>query len=341
MAAQYLVADSYTGSPPFGSYVYKLLNYPSGISSPLYVGADIYFCPELIFELTNPGSPSISATQLLFGVFNLYGTFGGQTPPVAPIDYFALVNPNAGPYLYTNSPSDPLVFDWYYGDVGGATITPGLHTLQFHIDVGAQVFEYRVDGVVYPLAYSPGTMDDQFAEFDVLVAGWGSGSGPYPPDVTNLTRFTAGTTGWGSTDVFADDFSSGNLSAWDGFVGGCSVSGAPVCPAGPLPPPPPVITSYPYYIETCRSYVTVTGTGFSNVDTLYLTNVFGTVLHPTWFIVDDNTIEFYSTSHFIPQGHVTVSGPFGSSTGATYFWGCGHAASGWFFDTSVGFRAEG
>lgn len=204
--AKWLKADGTTG---VDSFAYKLLGTGSTGLQELYVELEVYLCQSQIDE---GGTPD------LFEVFDLYSA-AGLTYPQKPKNFVS------GNFegLFLNG----LVPGWSSEADGDLTdtVAAGSHIIQLHIKkTTTQVFEYKIDGTTYTLTASD--LSGYITRMNAFAVGNFFSNGN-AADVNYITSVKLGTSGYGSTDIFSDDFSTGDTSAWDGSIGLCSVVNTP------------------------------------------------------------------------------------------------------------------
>jgi hypothetical protein len=132
--------------------------------------------------------------------------------------------------IWTYDPGGGMV--WSTEDDGDfaapAPTADAWHTLELHYLVGAtdSTVTAYVDGIAGPAYHPPtGTLSVYS-----LLAGQSDGSSPQVAANVAYVRSVKAGTSRGNDDLFADDFSSGDLSAWDSVVGAVSVVDDPFAP---------------------------------------------------------------------------------------------------------------
>ena len=215
MPSQYFVADGSAAD----AFVYKNVGSAGAGIPVVYVGFDVYVCSSLIRDIV-----ADNTTTDFMEAWDEYGS-GGQPYPIT--EPSEIENgQNEGLSLAADiGPTPPAWYSEREGLVGAPSpVVPGTHTIGFHLDVsGAGAIDWVIDGTPYTLAPS-----GILIQIDVVTLG-AIFSPLFPSSIANITNVTIGTTGYGSTDILADDFSGGTFAAWDGTSGACSISATASC----------------------------------------------------------------------------------------------------------------
>lgn len=199
-------------------YVYKTIDTAPGVGlNEIYMQCDIYVCPFLVTKNGFSGD--------FMEVFDLYGGGGLTYPASIPDDLED--GESEGPYIATGSGGTVTHWESEWGGQLLGTPTAGLHTIKLHINLSDDVFTYDIDGTVTDFS-GDGDFGTDITQLDYVAFGAIFG-GNYANFITNIK---VGTTD-GGTDIIADDFSSGDTSAWEGAFGTYEIVDTPVCDREP------------------------------------------------------------------------------------------------------------
>lgn len=114
-----------------------------------------------------------------------------------------------------------------FANFGGPVVADTTHCVQIHLVASTDTENVRIDGVDYPQ-----TVSFSGNPLRTLRLGYFFGFAETNEFVL-LGDVKVGTTGYGSSDVFADNFASGDLSNWDSSTGDAVVEAGPCsCGAG-------------------------------------------------------------------------------------------------------------
>lgn len=207
-------------------YVYKWLNPGSSAGIPeVYVSLDIWRCA---------GVPVYAS---FLNAMDVYGGAGATYPitepsadPNEPIGLGQLTSTADVLGINFNDPK------WHPSIGPGGSISQdvsaaGSHTIKMHWKRSGNIWEFVVDGVTTDLSARTNVGgSNYFKQADlIMVGGWFG----YDNDTIYVTNVKIGTTGWDSTDILEDNFSTGNFSKWSGTVSGSggtlSVINSPDC----------------------------------------------------------------------------------------------------------------
>jgi hypothetical protein len=217
MAGEYFYAD---GSGGGGGGSTALISKPFSAVNEIYLECNIYICQVLADAIYNG---TVVQGPWFFALIDQDGVFG-EFPGLS------LINPSGG----MTAGSDWSAFS-IGGTLGGNPVASGLHTVKMRANVSADIWTFDIDGTGYSQSGLGLFAANGITKFDLVRFGQlGAGS---IVSISNITDIKVGTTGVGSSDIIADDFSSGNFSLWPGpFPGGvfgyCLVIPTPVCYGG-------------------------------------------------------------------------------------------------------------
>lgn len=216
MAAEYIQA----GSGFNDQCSYFNIGTGAGVHE-LWALADVYLCPVNITTL--PGQ----ASGYYMSVYDLYGT-GGQTYPYN-ISSGDLVGRQS--VWQINAFNSPAYWESTYPSDHVTPVTVGLHTVGLHLKCTSPfAFDLYVDGHITTTTSNNGS-----SQFDAIAIG-SINAGQWNQFSTNVK---VGTGGFGSTDIFSDDYHTGTFAAWSGTFGGPTI--VPSASAACQPPPPNIV----------------------------------------------------------------------------------------------------
>lgn len=214
---------------------------------------------------------------------------------------------NIGDGVYSldqNSPNG--AWRWAIDDFGTVSAVPLLadtaYTLKVHV-VGTVVSWY-INGVLRAGPYNVGSFNSPHGGILIGSYFWANGC---PCERYYVSNVKVGTTDGGS-DIFADDFSSGDFTHWTSTVGNCAVV------ASPLQCVPAVLAASPTH-GCAGQVVHLTGSGFSPSSPVTVTTVSGNLSTTSPFStattdatgsISGSFVFPYGWGNFAPGGTVDI-----------------------------------